>query len=113
MNELHTKIMAAANTTGSWNTPQAHEASEAIIREILKEFKPTCKVKTSIGHFYCSGFLTHKENGNIVYWSFSDYRHFPDECLWRTTKSTEDYTGGHNYFGNSYNFIQRIRSLIE
>lgn len=59
-------------------------------------------VNYSVGHFYVSGFLKHKETGEFWYFSISDVRGFGNEwlqdVLYRTAEHEKDYTGGSNQY---------------
>jgi len=59
-------------------------------------------VQINYGHFFISGFLHNEETDQIVYFSMSDVRFFPNKwnesLLIRTAKSTNDYTGGVNKY---------------
>ena len=59
-------------------------------------------VNFSRGHFYVSGFLQNRVTHNLVYFSISDVRFFPEDwynhILIRTAQHDKDYTGGRNFY---------------
>jgi hypothetical protein len=46
----------------------------------------------------CSGFITDPATGRVVYISTDNNHGTVREALYRTAKSTRDYTGGRNHF---------------
>lgn len=81
-------------------------------------------VDFSLGHYDISGFL--EKNGHYIYFSYHVPRGMvPIDCsaqsamrgiLYRTAKSTKDYTGGHNHFTSFFDFetdVQRLFSFSE
>lgn len=67
------------------------------------------------GHFYFSGFLKNKKNGEFVYFSASDVRHFSNgwynNLLIRTAKHDKDYSGGSNASTKLTNLATKANEL--
>jgi len=110
---LHDYIIAAGHTSGTSNTPESYKATDMILKTVNKSFGDEYKVTHTTGHFYCSGFITKKKTNKTVWFSFSDYRHFPDSCYMRTAINDKDFMGGANHPGDSENFIQKIKELLQ
>lgn len=101
--------------SGTRTTP----AFDSFVRKTRNDFKKCLggiaeKIEVRKGHFYFSGFLTRKSDGQVFYFSISDVRYFPgDKMLVRTAKDYRDFTGGTNqYVAIDENFESRLRSLI-
>ena len=62
-----------------------------------------------------SGFIVDGK-GHYVYYSTSDYRHWPNEwrdrILIRKAKNTSDYTGGPNHRTSLNNFVEDVKDLM-
>lgn len=78
---------------------------------------PTLKVelkniRVNSKPYGCSGFVTN-ESGSIVYVS-TDHNGGQryNDALYRTAKSTKDYTGGHNCFSNYENLARSVVGLL-
>lgn len=92
------------------------------LRNDLRKLDPNLKVevkpvKVNAAVFGCSGFVTNPANGAIVYVS-TDHNHgtMYDKALYRTAKSTRDYTGGRNntcsYADLAQNVVRLLRNGI-
>jgi hypothetical protein len=103
------RLKAAGNTTGTRNSPEADLASSGI-RALLKASFPDCTLHFSKGHFYCSGFIEYA--GKFVYFSFSDYRFFPDRVIVRSARNAKDYAGGPNNDTNPESLVMTINALL-
>lgn len=85
--------------SGTRTTPEF----DSFVRKTRNDFKKSLgdiaeKIEINKGHFYFSGFLTRKSDGQVLYFSISDVRFFPgDKMLVRTAKHYKDFTGGTNY----------------
>lgn len=66
----------------------------------------------SKGHFYISGFLEKGEK--YVYFSVRDVRSYDwsRQVLYRTAKSTNDYTGGQNCFCSFGDLVRSCEQLL-
>ena len=66
------------------------------------------------GHFTCSGF--YQVGDKFGYFSIGDVRssHSPGELMYRSAKSTKDYSGGSNNWGDfdNPNLFERMVKLI-
>jgi len=109
MKTLNQYIKLAGETSGTTNSQESKNASNAIGRAIKKAF-PNCKVTHSVGHFYCTGFVRNGEK--VVYYSFSDYRFFGDSGIIRYARDEKDYTGQENISVNSGNIVSKIGGLL-
>lgn len=85
--------------SGTRTTPEF----DRFFRQTRNDFKKSLSdIATGIelhkGHFYFSGFLTRISDGQVIYFSISDVRYFPNTgLLIRTAKDYRDYTGGSNH----------------
>jgi hypothetical protein len=71
-------------------------------------------VDFNTGHFYLSGFLKRRDNGNLVYFSTDDVRgssRWYSDILVRTAKHLKDYTGGANRSASIQNMGERSFAL--
>lgn len=86
--------------SGTRTTPEF----DSFVRKTRNDLKKSLgdiaeKIEVNKGHFYFSGFLTRKSDGQALYFSISDVRYFPGEkMLIRTAKDYKDFTGGTNYY---------------
>ena len=73
----------------------------------LTGFKPN--------HFSTSGFVENNTTGKVVYISINDIRNYRwfDDILYRSAKSTKDYTGGHNRRTNITNLVTLVKDLLD
>lgn len=85
--------------SGTRTTPEFDSFYRKTVNDFKKHFSDVAdNIQLSKGHFYFSGFLTRKRDGQVIYFSISDVRFFPGErMLIRTAKSYRDYTGGRNH----------------
>lgn len=88
------------------------------LRNDLRKLDPNLKVevkpvKVNAAVFGCSGFVTNPANGAIVYVS-TDHNHgtMYDKALYRTAKSTRDYTGGRNNTCSYADLAQNVVRLL-
>ena len=67
------------------------------------------------GHYYCSWFIFNGDK--YIYCSFSDVRHFDkswhSSILYRTAKSSSDYTGGSNWYTTLRCLELNIKKMFE
>lgn len=93
-------------------------------RKCLNNFKTALKSDLGSGytltgfkpnHFSTSGFVTNDTTGKIAYISISDTRNYrwSHEVLYRTAKSTKDYTGGRNQRANVVSLVTFVKGLID
>ena len=93
-------------------------------RKCLNGFKTALKSDLGSGytltgfkpnHFTTSGFVTNDTTGKIVYISLSDTRYYEwfSEVLYRTAKSTKDYSGGRNQRANLINLVTSVKNIID
>jgi hypothetical protein len=106
--------------SGTRTTPEFDSFYRKTVNDFKKHFSDVAdNIQLSKGHFYFSGFLTRKRDGQVIYFSISDVRYFPgDAMLIRTAKSYQDYTGGRNHRVTidqdfEQNFKKAIDSLQE
>jgi len=96
--------------SGTKNTIESIAVIKAVKKALVKAF-PGCVVTHSTGHFYCSGFVRLREK--VVYYSVSDFRHFPDqEVLVRMAKDERDFTGGPNRYSTWEKLEETITSML-
>ena len=110
------KILQQQFESSSGLTPQWQSAFRQCKKYFRDNFSEVAeKIELSRGHFYFSGFLTRKKDGQIFYFSISDVRHFTcDSLLIRTAEHYKDWTGGsnqsvridENFKSNLINFLQ-------
>ena len=95
-------------------------------KQFLKRNLPDCTIDDfKPNHYDTSGFITFP-NGNIIYvsysldrnWDGNAYARFSDTSafngvLYRTAKSTKDYTGGMNHFTSMYRLIDSLKEMGE
>lgn len=62
----------------------------------------------------CSGFITNKENNNIVYLTTEPLTFGPllGKIMYRTAKSLKDYTGGCNHWTTEENLVACVKSML-
>lgn len=93
-------------------------------RKCLNGFKTALKSDLGSGytltgfkpnHFSTSGFVTNNTTGKIVYISISDTRNdrWFYEVLYRTAKSTKDYTGGQNQRANLVSLVTFVKGVLD
>lgn len=107
--DVKLRIEQAGMTTGVSNTRESLRASSGI-RALIKEAFPDATIHFITGHFYCSGFI--ERAGKFVYFSFSDYRYFPNSAYCRTATSEKDFTGGRNVPCAVENLVDTIRKIF-
>lgn len=88
------------------------------LRNDLHKLNPNLKVeikpvRVNGAVFGCSGFVTNPANGVIVYVS-TDHNHgtMYNKALYRTAKSTRDYTGGQNRTCTYADLAQNVVNLL-
>ena len=59
----------------------------------------------------CSGFIVNPANGKIVYVN-TEQGSQNRGALYRTAKTTKDYTGGHNNFADNDDLAQKVVELL-
>jgi len=111
MNKFIEKWKDVEFKSSSSTTDEFRQFATELRAVIVKTIKPELVlIDFSRGHFYCSGFLKHREtptsekdvsqSQSYIYFSISDVRHFKgswiDDVLLRTAKHPQDYTGGRN-----------------
>jgi hypothetical protein len=89
--------------SSSTTTPEFKSFTRDFKHSLNLIIKPEFEIKNFIrGHFYISGFLQNRCNGNYGYFSTSDVRFSPNDwfnnVLIRTAKHDKDYTGGFNNY---------------
>jgi hypothetical protein len=83
------------------------------IKALLVKELPEAIVYFHPNHYCCSAFIVFSPD-NIMYFSCSDFRFFPQQFYIRTAKHTKDYGGGVNHHYTDYNdIISAIKSLKE
>ena len=65
------------------------------------------EIKISHGHFFSYGFI--RRGKTIVYFSTSDFRHFPNQAIVRYAENFKDFTGGMN----NITTIEKLDSIVE
>jgi hypothetical protein len=101
MNNIHVSMNGE---TGGTMGPNGRLQNRRIKAALVKEFGSKAVVSFSPNHYCCTAFIQFSEN-NIVYFSASDYRFFPQSFYVRSAKHNKDYTGGSNYHYNDFNEI--------
>lgn len=87
----------------------AQDFKKAVKSELGKEYK----IKTRIGHFEISGFIS--KNEKYVYFNIGDLREKDNgfgSCLFRTAENEKDYRGGYNRFCRLNNLADEIQYII-
>ena len=87
-------IVKANMDSGTRKTPMC-KAQQRLIGSAMRKI-PHDEIKINHGHFYSSGFI--RKGNIIVYFSTSDFRHFPNQAQARYAESFKDYTGKRNFF---------------
>jgi hypothetical protein len=109
-----------------WGAYMSEEAKSFFrsFKSFLKRNLPDCQLEGfKANHYDTSGFVTFP-NGNIIYVSYSldrfcngyAYAHFGasdpmNGVLYRTAKSTKDYTGGMNHFTSMYRLVDSLKEM--
>jgi len=78
------------------------------IKAWLNHAFPNAMIDFYPNHYCCSAIIKFAED-NIVYFSASDYRFFPQSFFVRTAKNMKDWTGGMNH---NYEGFEKIVSAI-
>jgi len=102
--------------SGTRTTPAFDSFYRKTVNDFKKHFSDVAdNIQLSKGHFYFKGFLTRKRDGQVIYFSISDVRYFPQtDMLIRTAKSYRDYTGGPNHrVSIDSNFEQNFKKGID
>ena len=101
--------------SGTRTTPEF----DSFFRMTRNDFKKSLSdvadtIELSKGHFYFTGFLTRKSDGQVIYFSISDVRYFPgDKMLIRLAKHYKDYSGGsNNYVPINDQFEENLKRSI-
>ena len=94
--------------TGGSMGPNGKLQNRRIKAAIIKAF-PCATVVFHSNHYCCSAMIKFSED-NIIYFSASDYRFFPQSFLVRTAKTMTDWTGGIN---NTFVGFEKILAAIE
>jgi len=116
---MTTKFLAAAQgpfPSSSELTPEWKSFFTLVKKHLTKTLAGVAEnVELSRGHFYFSGFLTRKSDGQIFYISCEDVRYYQgfNKLLVRTAKSYKDYTGGTNgYVIVDDNFEEKLLRFL-
>lgn len=113
-------VTALKNPAQFGNGTRTTPEFDSFVRRTRNDFRKHLsdvaeKIEINKGHFYFSGFLTRKSDGQAIYFSISDVRYFPGErMLIRTAKDYKDYTGGSNhYVGVDSDFKANLVHMIQ
>ena len=103
--------------SSSYKTDEFKAFSRAFKSDIKELTKNDFElVSFNTGHFYVSGFLKAKINGNLVYFSIPDVRSFNNDwqknILIRTAEHDKDYTGGRNNYTTLEDLNKKSLMLI-
>jgi len=109
---------------GCYMSDEAKSFYRAFKNYIKRSFPNADLVGFKPNHYDASGFII--QDGNCIYVSHSLNRGYNGGCeadfsdsscsggvLYRTAKSTKDYTGGHNHFCSINNMTDAIRDMFE
>jgi hypothetical protein len=95
--------------TGCYVGPNGKLQTRRIKALLIHAFPNALEIDFHPNHYECSAMIKFAED-NIVYFSTSDYRFFPQSFLVRTAKHMEDWTGGWNHM---YEGFEKIISAID
>lgn len=123
MNSLESLVKKYKNVcfeSSCYNTPEFLKLAASLKRALKKDIQKSnfILLNASAGHFYISGFITHK-NGIYIYFSIGDVRwditgkRWYDDILYRTAKDEKDYHGGANHYCKLGELFEKADMLAE
>jgi hypothetical protein len=96
------------------------EDTKQFFRDLRSDIKAQCKAlgmelhSMNVNYFTATGFLRNPETNRLVYFSFSDIRHWRNawhnNILFRSAQHDKDWTGGHNQFSSLKDLVECARA---
>jgi len=110
MKKITMKNWIGYNFESSSGTTDEFKKFASDLKKYIKQELPELSIESfSVGHFYVSAFLKTSDD-KLIYINTSDVRGRFNSILFRTAKSTKDFSGGSNNYCSVID-IKRIVSV--